>query len=335
MFCPECRKYWSGSRDAKAAEQPTKKSKAAPPLTCASCGALLAPDRLVAEFPATEQAQQAGRGVRERRITVEDVLRETASPNVLANMSHVVPLDERESRSNFLRGLFRRKEKNADEGVRVISRGPRKTAKAVAIDVCLGVAALGALVVLVLAVTTRITLNMRHGAAPASNAGAAELQKSAASPLATLLPAKVAFNWTRWEPDSALSSATDDSSEQSAWGTYDYGTHRVRLAVEHFANLSTARTALASIASEQVQLHEPSSVEALSAQWARIAGQDTVAFGPSSGSTSADSYTVDSATPAGTGLPFSRSWRVADNVFTVSSDSAQDRDEFTNGYLTQ
>ncbi len=106
MFCPECRRYWNAPEKKSAGNEASKfadrlarlKKQESTPLVCGVCGTLLAKDRLVAEFPPPEQTQQAGR-VRDRALTVQDILRETSGPaGARANNNTVpdlVPLDDR------------------------------------------------------------------------------------------------------------------------------------------------------------------------------------------------------------------------------------------------
>jgi hypothetical protein len=78
MFCPECRKHWDVPQKA---EEATGRKRAAKHLRCTECGSPLAPDRLIAEFPEPPDPRNCGLGIVDRRMTVAEVLRETAGPN--------------------------------------------------------------------------------------------------------------------------------------------------------------------------------------------------------------------------------------------------------------
>jgi hypothetical protein len=343
MFCPECRKHWDAPRKAEEAKG---QKRAAQRSRCSVCGALLAHDRLIAEFPAGQEPQRAGAGRREHRLTVGDVLRETAGPSPVEGFKASSRTEEcpgvRRGWTGFKRessGYSETEWTGSDSPV--IPRGFGRPKKRLApLNIVLDFAMLIGIVVLVVAVIIHSVISFgrtaRNSRPNATVVAVSKLGTQSAS-AETLAPAPVlpqtVGDWSRLGGPAILSTAGQTGTV--VFASYEYGSHSVGVWVQKAASPSSAGSVLDNMSRQTRNVRTPAGVALAAQDPQEYHGHLGVVFDAPSPIGAADNSAALSSAPGVSVYPHSRSWIEDNSVVTVASDSAADRDDFAGAYTTK
>jgi hypothetical protein len=339
MFCPECRKYTNeGSPTAGAPDTNESRRRIRVLKVCPTCGTLLARDRLVAEFPEAQQPKQAGRTVRDSPMTVQDVLRETASPTAIGNFGNAIPLDEQPVRPKFSwKSLIYRNGRPGMATKAETSAWGHPARKLASMDIVLGIAAAATVILLVVTITMRTSFGISRSQVasltpPAAQAGNVLTSSNERSGLgiASMLGTQYGYSWYRTETQSGMIPIAGVGKTETMVATYTDGSHEARLSVVHFPSDADAEASFARLAGEHQFFHDATSTEPVAPQLMTAGSLTTIKY--DAPTTSGDGYMLN---PMPTGLSprnHSATWRSGSDLLSVDSDTAKDRDDFLASY---
>jgi hypothetical protein len=340
MFCPECRKYWDApqnAEDAKVPKRPAKRTR------CTVCGALLAQDRLIAEFPIAPEKQQAERGARERRLTVAEILRETAGPSPVDSFKAASAAEQTADVRHDWRGFKAAMEGEIEADWQgsnspTIPPGfgcPKRGRPPLAL--ILDVAMLSGILLLIVAVLVHTVIGFQKradgiaGTSPSPHDAALGMPAASADSLtsALALPPSIG-GWLRLDKPAAIATVSESGTVFAA--SYRRGSESVRVWIQQTGSPSQASATLVQMTHKCQSVSASGGVTQISSKRSDFRSHAGVVFDAGSSAGAIDDYSAVSATPGIAIFPHTRSWRQGSKVITVASDSARNRDDFANTF---
>jgi hypothetical protein len=303
---------------------------------CCVCGAFLAPDRLAAEFPVSQEQHAIGRSVKDKRLTVREILRETAGPSPVERFKAGVDSEQSTARGGWLgwhpRGDSGSTETAADANASpLLKRFARFGRYGVTYSVLLDIFVMTAVAALIAAVVVHMVGGFARPSKIAARRSttlqlaSAPAQADTSSGVETL-PATIG-NWSRIDTPAVFGPVSV--------ATYANALRLVRVWVQTCPSAATANAALAAMvpgkassklvgALERQLPHATSSP--LGAIQSVVLDDDIPAQSPAG-------YGAVLAAPGMSRFAHARTLRRGVELITVASDSAADRDDFTDAML--